>query len=284
MIRQAISCDICGTEKRQTNHWFVAFEQGGELRLGGWGSRNGARPGSKHLCGQTCVHKLVDEYMAKTVALRPNQASDEFVEAVAEHWQSAVPATEAETRGNAASEATSARPRTTAKAKRTVEASRPPQRPRQSAPSGKLQQQVSPIRLASEQRLSGVDDLQEMADLAEDESSARLLPPADSPRPRAVRVVMEDAPALSLHPGQGRGGAATAIGSAMVTTRVTAGGMTRDGAMTAAAKTLIELPIPDDAPGYSSRRWRAEAWERERARELSAGKPRSHLAERLRTN
>lgn len=71
MIRQAISCDICGTEKRQTNHWFVAFDQGGELRLGGWTSRNRAKPGSKHLCGQTCVHKLVDEFMAKAVAAKP---------------------------------------------------------------------------------------------------------------------------------------------------------------------------------------------------------------------
>ena len=36
MIRQAISCDICGAEKRQTNHWFVAYAHGGELRVTGW--------------------------------------------------------------------------------------------------------------------------------------------------------------------------------------------------------------------------------------------------------
>jgi hypothetical protein len=77
MIRQAISCDVCGTEKRQTNHWFVAFDQGGELRLGGWTSRNRAKPGSKHLCGQTCVHKLVDEYMAKAVSAKPAALDDE---------------------------------------------------------------------------------------------------------------------------------------------------------------------------------------------------------------
>jgi len=67
VIRQAISCDICGTEKRQTNHWFVAYEQGGELRVSGWNSRNRTRPGSKHLCGQTCLHKLVDDFMARTI-------------------------------------------------------------------------------------------------------------------------------------------------------------------------------------------------------------------------
>jgi hypothetical protein len=68
VIRQAISCDICGAEKKQTNHWFVANEHGGEIRVSGWNSRNRMRPGSKHLCGQTCLHKLVDDFMARDVA------------------------------------------------------------------------------------------------------------------------------------------------------------------------------------------------------------------------
>ena len=68
MIRQAVSCDICGTEKKQTNHWFVAYDQAGELRMSGWNSRNKLRPGAKHLCGQTCLHKLVDDFLAKDLA------------------------------------------------------------------------------------------------------------------------------------------------------------------------------------------------------------------------
>ena len=70
MIRQAISCDICGTEKKQTNHWFVAYNQGGELRVSEWSPRNKLRPGSKHLCGQTCLHKLVDEFMDRAPVAR----------------------------------------------------------------------------------------------------------------------------------------------------------------------------------------------------------------------
>lgn len=77
MIRQAISCDICGTEKRQTNHWFVAYEQGGELRVSGWSSRHRLRPGSEHLCGQTCLHKLVDEFVAKSNAARGLHTEEE---------------------------------------------------------------------------------------------------------------------------------------------------------------------------------------------------------------
>jgi hypothetical protein len=68
VIRLAISCDICGAEKKQTNHWFVAYEHAGELRIGGWKSRYRKRAGSRHLCGQTCLHKLMDEFMAKTIA------------------------------------------------------------------------------------------------------------------------------------------------------------------------------------------------------------------------
>ncbi len=75
VIRQAISCDICGTEKRQTNHWFVAYEQGAELRVSGWSTCNRQRPGMKHLCGQTCLHKLVDDFMARTIAVRPQTAT-----------------------------------------------------------------------------------------------------------------------------------------------------------------------------------------------------------------
>ncbi len=80
MIRQAISCDICGSEKKQTNHWFVAYEQGGELRVSGWSSRARLRPGSKHLCGQTCLHKLVDDFMARALAVRAPRAAGKEAE------------------------------------------------------------------------------------------------------------------------------------------------------------------------------------------------------------
>jgi hypothetical protein len=81
VIRQAISCDICGTEKKQSNHWFVVHDQGGELRLSGWNSRNRLRPGTKHLCGQTCLHKLVDDFMAKALAMRQPQSAVEEADA-----------------------------------------------------------------------------------------------------------------------------------------------------------------------------------------------------------
>lgn len=74
MIRQAISCDICGTDKQQTNHWFVAYDHHGELRIADWTSQSRLRTGVKHLCGQTCLLKLVDEYIARTISTRPSAA------------------------------------------------------------------------------------------------------------------------------------------------------------------------------------------------------------------
>ena len=79
MIRQAVSCDVCGTEKKETNHWFVAYETAGELRVSGWNSRNRLRAGSKHLCGQACLHKLADDFMARVVGgktLRSGERTD----------------------------------------------------------------------------------------------------------------------------------------------------------------------------------------------------------------
>jgi hypothetical protein len=62
-------------EKKQTNHWFVAYDQGDELRVSGWNSRNRLRPGSKHLCGQTCLHKLVDDFLARTLTSRTRRSA-----------------------------------------------------------------------------------------------------------------------------------------------------------------------------------------------------------------
>ena len=67
MIKQSISCDICGSQKRQANHWFVAYETAGELRIGDWNSSHLLFPESKHLCGESCVHKLVGEFLANSV-------------------------------------------------------------------------------------------------------------------------------------------------------------------------------------------------------------------------
>ena len=191
MIRQAISCDICASEKKQTNHWFVAHEQGGELRLTGWSSRNRLRPGSKHLCGQTCLHKLVDEFMARTIAVRaPVGIAGEVA----------------------------------------------------------AQQVLLPdASLTSDSSFTSNADFDEPMP-AEVESSARLIsqPEPASTKRLPVRVV----PDLVAMP---------------------------------ARRQVDETPVPDEAPRFTSRNWRAEAWDRERERELRAVERRPDVPARRRS-
>ena len=185
MIRQAISCDICGTEKKQTNHWFVAQDRGAELRLSGWNSRGRSSAGVKHLCGQTCLHKLVDEFMARTIASRPAPAAVEALEAEA----------------------------------RT--------------------------------------DTTERAVAMDTSLTAAAAYPQLGPR-----VIASSAAVVTLL------GPAGAIPVAVVQ------------AATAQAGAEIRMepavvPLADEPPGYGTRSWRAEAWEREREREMrSAGRKR----------
>lgn len=65
MIQQVITCDVCGSQKRQSNHWFIACEESGDLRIGAWKSPQLLSPETKHLCGEACAHKLISHFLMK---------------------------------------------------------------------------------------------------------------------------------------------------------------------------------------------------------------------------
>lgn len=200
MIRQAISCDICGSEKRQTNHWFVAYDQGGELRVAGWSSRNRLRPGSKHLCGQTCLHKLVDEFMAKAISGRAQAGADEL------------------------------------------------------EVSDRLADRGSSREVASGGYIAA-------GPLYDDgESSARLIKPSGPAAPASSRPLPFRAhPELVPSPGRPPAAPEPSL----------------PGPCPGPASEPLGAPAAaqDPAPRFSSRQWRAEAWNRERNRELRNGNP-----------
>ncbi len=188
VIRQAISCDICAMEKKLTNHWFVALEQGGELRVSGLNARTRLRPGMKHLCGHTCLHKLVDDFMARTIDVRAQQSAQE--ESVRE------------------------RPAAATNASLTAVAA------------------YEPV-------------VYEAVD-----SSARSIPAPLPPAPLLPkRPVLRPQAELVAMPGRGP----------------------------------TEEPVPlDEPPRFASRNWRAEAWDRERERELRAVERRPGMSPRRR--
>lgn len=198
MIRQAISCDICSAEKRQTNHWFVAYEQGGELRISGWTSRHRLKPNSKHLCGQTCLHKLIDEYIAKSIAARAQRGSEN-------------PAAEAE------------------------------------AP---LATDTSPIHSTA----------------VEIDSSARLVPVSKPASSRAPKPISKPAP-MAVAPAPPPEHSHPEI-------------------VTIPVRPYPKEvpPLPPETLRYASRRWHAEAWERERERELRAAENGAEPGGRRRTS
>lgn len=198
MIRQAISCDICAAEKRQTNHWFVAYEQGGELRLSGWTSRHRLKVDAKHLCGQTCLHKLIDEFIAKSIAARAHRGSE-----------------------TAAAEA--------------------------------------------EMPVATDTSLIHAAAALDVESSARLVPAPKPAPPRAPTPISKPAPA-PVAPAP----AAEHPHPELVT-------------MPPRPCPNDVPPLPPDTLRYASRRWHAEAWERERERELRAGENRTEIGARRHT-
>jgi len=76
MIRQAINCDMCGAERLETtSRWFVADEIKGEIRLRGWESQQKARRNARHLCGQKCVQRMMDNFTAGILAVQAGKAA-----------------------------------------------------------------------------------------------------------------------------------------------------------------------------------------------------------------
>jgi hypothetical protein len=229
VIRQAISCDVCGGEKRLTNHWFVAHDQNGELRVSGWNSRNRLRPGSKHLCGQTCLHKLLDDFISSTIAvkLQPRSAEEDS-------------------------------------ASHPLSENLPPAHP----PAGPLLPKPAFPK----------PDASLTAGVAyEEESSARLLssaeavflkgsPPKPSP-PKLQPILPHSIQPQPLQP------------------------QPLQPQPMRAQPELVPLPgkpahdelrPEDEPPRYASRNWRAEAWDRERERELRAVERRPEISPRRR--
>jgi len=76
VIQQVITCDICGSQKRQANHWFIAREESGELRISGWISPQVLSPEAKHLCGETCAHKLISQFLMKLMEVKTQRSAD----------------------------------------------------------------------------------------------------------------------------------------------------------------------------------------------------------------
>jgi len=70
-VNAKIVCDVCGTEKKETNHWFRAdITLYGDLKFSRWNYDDPwINLGSTfHLCGEQCCQKKLSEWAAKGIA------------------------------------------------------------------------------------------------------------------------------------------------------------------------------------------------------------------------
>jgi len=65
------NCDICGAQRKEANHWFISFrpaKDGLIIKTWDWAAREGRLdyPEIKYLCGQSCAHKQLDQFLQST--------------------------------------------------------------------------------------------------------------------------------------------------------------------------------------------------------------------------
>jgi hypothetical protein len=65
--KETVTCDVCGAERKEVNHWFVlAFSpEHGSVSVFPWDRATYYIKDGKHVCGQACAHKLLDEFLSK---------------------------------------------------------------------------------------------------------------------------------------------------------------------------------------------------------------------------
>lgn len=63
MIRTVVSCDACGTDKKETNHWWVLWIDEAGFHADRLRTVEGDLP-VKHACGSGCANKMFMRWMA----------------------------------------------------------------------------------------------------------------------------------------------------------------------------------------------------------------------------
>ncbi len=73
--KRTYTCDVCGAEKRETNHWFVIFQRGEFQTIARFTAANldttHITPGTaiSHVCGENCALKKTSEFLTAPPAI-----------------------------------------------------------------------------------------------------------------------------------------------------------------------------------------------------------------------
>ena len=61
-ITHTVSCDICGTQRKEANHWFTYLSQAGQVTFYPWSESN--IPLHGHLCSERCCMTVLSRTLA----------------------------------------------------------------------------------------------------------------------------------------------------------------------------------------------------------------------------
>jgi hypothetical protein len=62
MKTEIYTCDVCGTQKKESNHWFVLFSP---FYLSTWTNEAQNVEDAVHICSSQCAHKKLEEFLSK---------------------------------------------------------------------------------------------------------------------------------------------------------------------------------------------------------------------------
>ncbi len=67
--RVQYTCDVCGAEKREANHWWLCVVNEDGFQLAPWGStwydsKQRPKVTPQHICGQDCATRKLSEFMS----------------------------------------------------------------------------------------------------------------------------------------------------------------------------------------------------------------------------
>lgn len=61
-IRMVPSCDVCGVDKKQVNHWFLASPTAEGITFKPWDDQEaGFNDRLKHICGVSCAATILSQ-------------------------------------------------------------------------------------------------------------------------------------------------------------------------------------------------------------------------------
>ena len=65
---EGYTCDVCGVQRGESNHWFMSRYGEGYFRIEEWNAQSAKLPTCKHICGSQCATKCLNQTLEQWAA------------------------------------------------------------------------------------------------------------------------------------------------------------------------------------------------------------------------